>query len=783
MPNKFFKIFAIFAFAIGCNSVPLPDEIANPKYQPVIDALQDFISYQMQDKDLPAVSIALVDDQEVVWARGFGFADPENKVAATANTIYRVGSVSKLFTDIGIMQLVERGEIDLDAPVTQYLPDFSPHNPFGKPITLRQLMSHRAGLVREPPVGHYFDPTEPSLAQTVASLNTTTLVYEPETRIKYSNAGIAVVGYVLEHLAQKPFPDYLQKTVLDPMGLSMSAFAPNAQTNAYLAKAKMWSYDGREFDAPTFELGMTPAGSMYSTVLDLAQFTKVLFNGGKGPDGQVLKPETLEQMWTPQFAEPGAKSGFGIGFSLSELQGYRRVGHGGAIYGFATQLFALPEAKLGVVIVTSMDIANAVMTEIADLALKSLLALRDGKPLPEMPKTAPVDPAMAKKLDGRYENQSERIELVERDGKLYLWRGSERYTIKTLGETLVTDDRLGYGQEIVSANGDSILVNGRSFWRVLFPKPAPVNARWRDLIGEYGWDHNVLFILEKDAQMHALIEWGFLYPLAEVGADTFAFPDYGLYHGENLIFKRNGAGKVQEVLAAGIAFKRRKVGAEDGETFKIDPVKPMDELRKEALAAQPPEQPDDLLAPDLVDLAELDNTIKFDIRYATTNNFMNAVFYKLPKAFMQRPAAEALVRANRSLKKRGYGLLIHDAYRPWYVTKMFWDATPENMKDFVANPATGSIHNRGAAVDLTLYDLKTGNPVQMVGGYDEFSERSFPDYVGGTSLQRWHRELLRDAMEARGFRVYQYEWWHFNHENASKYPVLNLTFEEILEKH
>ena len=146
---------------------------------------------------------------------------------------------------------------------------------------------------------------------------------------------------------------------------------------------------------------------------------------------------------------------------------------------------------------------------------------------------------------------------------------------------------------------------------------------------------------------------------------------------------------------------------------------------------------------------------------------------------MQRPAAQALARASASLKPAGYGLLIHDAYRPWYVTKIFWDATPATMKDFVANPENGSRHNRGCAVDLTLYDLATGEPVAMVGGYDEFSPRSFPEYPGGTSRQRWHRELLRRAMEAQDFTVYEFEWWHFDYRDWQQYAIGNATFDQL----
>src|SRR5207248_11717671 len=136
----------------------------------------------------------------------------------------------------------------------------------------------------------------------------------------------------------------------------------------------------------------------------------------------------------------------------------------------------------------------------------------------------------------------------------------------------------------------------------------------------------------------------------------------------------------------------------------------------------------------------LDPTIKLDVRYASTNNFLGTPLYKSARAYLQRPAAEALVRAHRKLKERGYGLLIHDGYRPWYVTKMFWEATPERFHNFVADPEQGSRHNRGCAVDLTLYHLKSGKPVRMTGGYDEFSDRSYAAYPGRTSRQRWHRD-------------------------------------------
>ena len=215
------------------------------------------------------------------------------------------------------------------------------------------------------------------------------------------------------------------------------------------------------------------------------------------------------------------------------------------------------------------------------------------------------------------------------------------------------------------------------------------------------------------------------------------------------------------------------------QNFRITPLKPVEELRREAMAATPPPQPAGLRKSDLVELVTLDSTIKLDIRYASTNNFMSTPFYSQARAFMQRPAAEAVVRANKSLKPYGYGIIVHDGYRPWYVTKMFWDGTPPDKHDFVANPIPGSRHNRGCAVDLSLYDLKTGQEVQMPSGYDEMSERSYPDYKGGTPEETKRRELLRKTMEAQGFTVEPHEWWHFDYKDWEKYPVMNVPFEKL----
>jgi D-alanyl-D-alanine dipeptidase len=137
------------------------------------------------------------------------------------------------------------------------------------------------------------------------------------------------------------------------------------------------------------------------------------------------------------------------------------------------------------------------------------------------------------------------------------------------------------------------------------------------------------------------------------------------------------------------------------------------------------------------------------------------------------------VRAHRALRDQGYGLVVFDGYRPWSVTRLFWEVTPEDKHEFVADPRKGSRHNRGCAVDLSLYDLATGREVEMPSGYDEMTERAYPDYAGGSAEARARRDLLRAAMEAEGFTVYSSEWWHYDYKDWALYPVLDVPFSAL----
>jgi D-alanyl-D-alanine dipeptidase len=194
---------------------------------------------------------------------------------------------------------------------------------------------------------------------------------------------------------------------------------------------------------------------------------------------------------------------------------------------------------------------------------------------------------------------------------------------------------------------------------------------------------------------------------------------------------------------------------------------------------RPPAQPGSLHESDLVEISRLEPGVHLDIRYATADNIVGRPVYREARAFLQRPAAEALVRAHRALASRGYGLVVFDGYRPWSVTKYFWDNVRPDQRAFVADPKKGSKHNRGCAVDLSLYDLATGKEAEMPSDYDETSERASPDFAGGRPEERARRDLLRAAMENEGFTVEPNEWWHFNYKDWQSHPILDIPFEKV----
>ncbi|MBD98625.1 MAG: D-alanyl-D-alanine dipeptidase [Verrucomicrobia bacterium] len=178
----------------------------------------------------------------------------------------------------------------------------------------------------------------------------------------------------------------------------------------------------------------------------------------------------------------------------------------------------------------------------------------------------------------------------------------------------------------------------------------------------------------------------------------------------------------------------------------------------------------------MVDLKQVDG-LHFDIRYATANNFTQQVIYPKAEAFARQPVANALENANRAFQKKGYSIKIWDAYRPYAATVLFYELIKDTT--FVASPFSGSRHNRGCALDLTLVNNKTGKEVPMPTTYDDFTELAYPSSPLKDPILAKNRTLLIETMQEYGFEVYPTEWWHFDFKGWKDYPILNLTFDEL----
>ncbi|MEO0463827.1 MAG: M15 family metallopeptidase [Pseudomonadota bacterium] len=195
------------------------------------------------------------------------------------------------------------------------------------------------------------------------------------------------------------------------------------------------------------------------------------------------------------------------------------------------------------------------------------------------------------------------------------------------------------------------------------------------------------------------------------------------------------------------------------------------------MTASPPVDPVATSAPDLVDLARFDRRFRFDIRYATANNFMGRVLYPVARAVAQRPAAQALSRVQTRAEAAGYGLLIFDAYRPWRVTKAMWDETVPEKREFVANPANGSRHNRGCSIDLTLH--RDGVEVPMLSSFDDFTEAAYRSNTNVSAEAIANHLRLEEWMVAEGFIPLANEWWHYDWHEWRDYPIMDVALGDV----
>ncbi len=704
-------------------------------------------SAEVEDKQLPSLVVAVTGRDGLLWSKAYGFEDSAKIRPATPDSIYRVGSITDALTALLVKELVMGGRLDLDKPVSTYLPHFKPANPFGAAITLRELLAHTSGLVREPPVGSSFASDEPGLAATVDSLNRTTLVAAPGSTGKYSEADFAVVARTLEVVSGRAFDDLVRERLASPLGMQASALRHSQVNN--LVHAEMAPFDSTRFAAPVFDFGARPAGGLYTSARDLAQLARRLMGSG-----------TL------------------AGFTAATAGDWQILECAGQVYGFSSDVLLVPGQGLAVIVLGALD-GSPSSTRLARYAATVLAAAREARPVPIWPRSTVYGPR-ARELAGVFRHGKDSLAMRVIGGKLYLEGPTVAAEVRRAGEGVVLDDSGTYSSDLqVSADLNRVVLSGATYERVAASEPPPASQAMQEIVGDYGWPYAYIRIYERDGRAYARTAWSTYQPLSASGTNRWSVPrDNGPFRLEAIRFQRDARGRINAADLSGVLLPRRDFGTEAEEALRKS-MRPIASLRAAALAAQPPAEAGPKRASELTELTSRIPGVRLDVRYATSNNFLQTPVYTQARAFLQRPAAQALSLIAADLAPKGFGLTIHDAYRPWFVTRMFWDATPDYNHIFVADPSQGSRHNRGAAVDLTLHELKSGQIVTMPGGYDEMSSRSFPLYVGGTSLQRWRRDLLREAMEARGFTVYEAEWWHFDFNGWQDFPISNLEFSAI----
>jgi len=518
--------------------------------------LEAAIAHEVEDKQIPSISYALVDRKEILASGHLTLST--RPTVLTDDSVFRVGSCSKMFTGIALMQFVEQGTVDLDADISRYIPGFAPRNPFasgasGAPdarVTLRKLMSHTAGMVREASIGHYLDDAQVTAGQMVEELAGSTLKEDPAAGVyQYSNAGLAVVGYLVERLCGGDFAAHIARNVLDPIGMHHSSFVQTPYVKEHLAPAFMWTFQ-EDTPAPVFDMGGGgAAGNLFSTLPDMAAFIQTMLRGGFTVSGEsILSTGTLHAMWEP-IGRRG-KLAYGLTFGLGSLDGWRTVGHGGAVYGYATQLAFLPEAGLGIVLCGTLDMVNIILSRLGSYGLRLALAQRGMGRRPEpWPAYRPLPAGGLERLPGTYrdEKSGEIVRVTAKDGRLYLVVDDLplRIQAKTDTEFAVDGRAFGPGSEYphlaatfsAPRAGEAPTLHWRDADWKRVPQPAPeaVPNEYAAYVGEYGPDFNITRVFYRGGKLKCTIEYFFTHTLEKVAEDRFKMHGL-LYDDETLEF-------------------------------------------------------------------------------------------------------------------------------------------------------------------------------------------------------------------------------------------------------
>lgn len=512
MSRQVVWLSCLFALVAGCvtSPPPKPETRVPGDYAYTKDYIRWFTLQQMKKHNVTGLSLALIDDQRVVWAEGFGYADKAHNVPATPDTLYRAGSITKLFTATAVMQLAERGLLDLDQPIKTYLPEFSfkTRFPDASPITIRHVLTHHSGLPRDMLRGMWSSTPQP-FATVLDDLTTSYVLHPPNYIFSYSNLGMTVLGQVIERLSRMPYATYVSRKIFEPVGMTTASIETGVAASPLMAHAY-----NRGKEEPELSLRDIPAGGLNASVVDLARFVQMVFAQGRAGDHHVVKPETLTMMLTPQNGNVPLDLDLkmGLGWLLSDMGDLQlhNVGtvasHAGGTFHFLSQLITLPDHKLGAVVMSNSSDAAEAVTKIAEKLLASGLEAKLGLAVEEATHTdtpvIPLSPEQLTESEGRYstvvgllkvarsedhlraEAMGKSFRLVPRSqqelGIEYKWLGLFPIDLGQLGKVTFSRATMAGRDVLIARNPQqSRMVVGERI------HPVPIPPSWLRRVGRY----------------------------------------------------------------------------------------------------------------------------------------------------------------------------------------------------------------------------------------------------------------------------------------------------------
>lgn len=478
-----------------------PESVSRGDFRSIENYIAGLVDREMSDHEITGISIALIDDQKIVWQKGFGFADLENKIPATPETIYRAGSISKVFTAAATMQLAEQGKIDIDQPLVKALPEFSIKSRFpdAAPVTPRNVMTHHSGLPSNYYRGLFVRNPDP-FEKVLDDIRDEYLSTPPNTVFSYSNLGMALLGASIEKVSGQAFNDYMGQHFFQPLGMTRSSFASRAVTKAY------------DHNKPieVFSLRDMPAANLLSNVVDLSKFVKMQFAEGRAGKQQILLPATTREMVRVQNANLPLTfdSHVGLGWLLSGIQvpGAGRVAsHGGSLPDSHSMMSILPDHKLGVVILSNSATSAGSVSKIASESLRLMLEAKTGirpppKTIVRAEERAPSEDELSF-FNGHFDTLVGLVNVTSESGKINVDAVGHQFQLvphedgqlsvkyKLLGLMPI---RVGIFENIrlstATVNGRQIIVGKLGGESQIFGeklRPAPIPDNFRKLIGKY----------------------------------------------------------------------------------------------------------------------------------------------------------------------------------------------------------------------------------------------------------------------------------------------------------